>query len=114
MSKPTKVSAKELYSLSKIKDNLILAQKLTIEVEKKLRSEHKIRKLSRKQKQIAEDISELIVANENPEDWMKSIPSYVKEPCDKNQKKIKEVESVALDHQIDMYLASILTASKKL
>ena len=113
MNKPAQVGAEDLFCLSKVKDNLILAQKLTTEVEKELRTKHKIRKLSRKQKEIAENISELIIANEKPEDWMETISVYLEKPCDKNDKRVEEVKSVAWDHQVDMYLASILTASKK-
>ncbi len=101
------------FSLSKIKDNLILAQQLNSEVEKCLRTKHKIKRLTNKQKEIASEISEVIMANEDPSDWKSLIGDYVKSPLDKNKDRIKEINNLALTHQVDYYLASILFASKK-
>ena len=108
-----KVKTQATYSLSKVTENLSLATKLNKSVEVELRKAHKIKRLSKKQKEIAEDITGLIISNEKPENWAKEVKAYVKRPVDKNPDRIKEVEELACEHQIDPYLAAILYVSKK-
>ena len=113
--KKVKVAAREGYSLSKVTENLTLASKLNKDVEVELRKAHDIKRLSKQQKEVAENITELIIANEDPKDWNnKKAKSYVKKPVDKNPDRVKGVEEIAAEHQIDPYLASILYASKKI
>ena len=81
-------------------------------MEASLRKKHKIKRLTKEQKQVAEDIACIIVANENPENWDKKISQYVQKPIDTNHDRIAEVIEVAFEHQVDDYLASILLASK--
>jgi len=104
--------AEEKYSFNKVKENLILAQKLEEEVSAFLRKKHKIRKLSGQQKEVAEQISKIIIANESPEVWNSKIEDYVNSPTDKNTQNISSIDSIAYNHQIDSYLASILFHSK--
>jgi hypothetical protein len=104
--------AEEKYSFNKVKENLILAQKLEEEVSAFLRKKHKIRKLSGQQKEIAEQISKIIIANESPEVWGSKIEDYVNSPVDKNDENISSINIIAYNHQIDSYLASILFHSK--
>ena len=99
--------------MDKVKNNLIAAQKLHLEVEKTLREKHEIKRLSNKQKEIATSISELIVANEEVENWNNEIENYINSPIDKNAERIKQINEIACKHQIDTYLASILYASVK-
>jgi len=100
------------FSLSKVKENLVLAQKLEEEVSSALRKKHNIKKLSYNQKEVAEQISKIIVANETPENWVSKIEDYIKQPVDQNQETVASVNSIAYDHQVDSYLASILYHSK--
>lgn len=105
--------AGELFSLEKIKNNLLLANTLNVEVEKSLRKKHAIKRLSNKQKEVAQDITALIIANEDPQEWNNSIELYLEKPVDNNKQRVKEIHEIAICHQIDTYLASILFASKK-
>jgi len=100
------------FSLSKVKENLVLAQKLEEEVSSALRKKHNIKKLSYNQKEVAEQISKIIVANETPENWVSKIEDYIKQPVDQNQETVASINSIAYDHQVDSYLASILYHSK--
>jgi hypothetical protein len=102
----------EKYSLVKVKENLVLAQKLEEEVASALRKKHNIKKLSYNQKDVAEQISKIIIANETPENWSSKIEEYIKQPVDQNQEVVASVNSIACDHQVDSYLASILYHSK--
>jgi ribosomal protein S15P/S13E len=101
------------YSLEKVKNNLIQAQKLNLEVEKHLRSKHNKRKLSNAQKDIASKITETIIANEEPENWSKSVKKYSSNPVDHNPDRIEKVNDISYEHGLDTYLSSILCASKK-
>lgn len=101
------------YSLEKVKNNLILASKLNTEVEKGLRGKYKKRKLSRAQKDVAEKITETIVANEEPNEWISKVSKYLSNPIDHNADRVKNVQKVSFEHELDTYLASILYASQK-
>ena len=100
------------FSLEKIKNNLLAAQKLTDSVEASLRKMHKKRKLSKQQKEVAAGISEIIIANEEPSDWGSKIEEYISSPIDSNEDRVKKIQDIAFTHQVDSYLASILFNSK--
>ena len=101
------------FSLSRVKDNLILAQELVTEVESSLRKLHKKRKLSQLQKDVAVEIASVIIANEDPENWKPKTNEYCQSPVDTNMDRIKDIREIAFEHQVDDYLASILYNSKK-
>ena len=101
------------FSLDKIKDNLILASKLYKEVEKGLRDKHDIKRLTKTQKTGALALTELIISNEDPENWIEKVELYCKNPNTSVNKSIfNEITQIAAEHQVDNYLASILRASK--
>lgn len=105
--------AVETFSLEKVKNNLILAQKLHTDVEKALRAKHDIKRMTNKQKQVAENITELIVANEEPNNWSKNVEKYVDNPVDHNPDRTLIITDLCGTHDVDFYLGSILFASKK-
>ena len=100
-------------SITKVKDCFIEADKLNKKVEASLRRKHKIKELSEDQKAIAFDITKIIVANEEPGNWSKKAKDYIKNPVDTNPDRVKEIQAVAAEHQVDDYLASILYLSKE-
>jgi hypothetical protein len=102
----------EKYSILKIKENLIAAQKLEEEVLSALRKKHSLKKLSSEQKSIANEISKIIIANEEPGYWTPKINDYLNNPIDKNNEIIKKINDISYNHQISAYLASILYHSK--
>ena len=110
--KPTPVGASEVYSVEKIKENITLAQKLENGVAAFLREKHNKRKLSNKQKEIASEITNIIIANEEVENWVDNIEQYCENPADKNPQKVRKIQEIQGEHQIDFYLASILYVSK--
>tara|TARA_Y100000593_G_C4317952_1_gene341988 strand:- start:342 stop:2315 length:1974 start_codon:yes stop_codon:yes gene_type:complete len=101
------------FSLSCVTENVNLANKLVKSVESQLRVEHGIKRLNKKQKEVAESIAELIVVNEEPKDWTKKVKAYVKKPVDQNLERVEKVQEIAVEHQVNTYLAGILYASKK-
>jgi hypothetical protein len=100
------------YSVTKVRDNLALAQELEKSVGATLREMHGIKKMSRVQKDVCVGIVELIMANEEPSKWMESVKSYCGKPEDRNHERVLEVNKIATTHQLDNYLASALLASK--
>ena len=92
---------------------MILAQKLSAEVAKTLRKVHKIKRFTNKQKLVSEDITETIISNESPNNWLKSVEKYCKMPIDHNPERVKIVQNIAYEHQLDTYLASLLASSIK-
>jgi hypothetical protein len=106
------LKASQQFSLSKVQENMIKAQGLVLEIEKELRKIHNKKRLSKQQKEIAQDISCILIANEEPENWKKKISTYCKNPIDKNSDRVAKVQDIAYEHQLDTYLASILYASR--
>jgi hypothetical protein len=100
------------YSLSKMKDNMLLAQELDRAVETKLKTDHKVKRLNKVQKEVVNGIATLIMVNEQPEKWQESIATYCESPVDKNPDRVKKIQDIAATHQVDDYLASLLFASK--
>lgn len=92
----------------KIKENILASQDLEEEVKSAVRKKFNVKKLSNQQKDSAEKISEIIIANESPADWKSCIENYVDDPKDKNQNQIDEINKIGLEHQVNSYLASIL------
>jgi len=102
----------ENFSLTKIKNNLISAQKLNEEICNFLRKKHNLKKMTQDQKNIADQISKIILSNELPENWINSIGEYVEKPYDKNNLMVNNILNISNEHQVDNYLASILYHSK--
>ena len=90
----------------------MLFQELEKEVEAHLKVSHKIKKLSKDQKEVSTKISEVIIANELPENWKNSVSEYCSSPIDKNLEMVKEVSEIALEHQVNTFMGSVLYHSK--
>ena len=61
---------------------------------------------------MAEEICQVVMANESPEKWLEKVSNYIDNPIDTDHNKIKEIQTIACEHQVDDYLASLLHASK--
>ena len=99
------------FSLSRIQEHLNLSDKLNLEVEASLRHIHKRKRLSKQQKEVAREITNIVIANEEPPNWLAKAGRYAAEPTDRNHERVKEVQDVAYEHQVDDFLAGILYAS---
>ena len=105
--------ASKAFSLDKVKENMILAQKLEKQVATHLRKTHKVKRLNENQKNIATEISQVIIANESPDKWSEVVDFYCKNPVDTNSDRVSLIREIACEHQLDFYLASILASSTK-
>lgn len=108
----SKARAGERYSLTKIKETLIYAQRLQEEIASFLKKKHNLKKMTNEQKSVIDQISKIIISNEAPEYWIKSINKYVQQPLDTNRPMVDEILNISRDHQVDTYLGSILYHSK--
>ena len=111
--KVTPIGGKEGYSMAKVKELFVLSQDLEIEVAKILREKHKVKRLTNKQKEVSRHISNIVMANEEAESWIKKAQDYCDKPIDKNAERVSEINEIACLHEIDMESASILYASKQ-
>jgi len=107
-----KRESRSFFSFNKVKENVLLSQDLEKNVEAALRKTHKVKRLNKKQKEIAESITGIIMANETQENWKSSIDEYLKSPVDKNHDMVQEVSDIALEHQVNTFMASILYHSQ--
>ena len=99
------------FSLSKIQENLNLSDKLNLEVEASLRKIHNRKRLSKQQKEVAKEITNIVIANEDPPNWLAKAGRYAAEPTDRDHDRVKKIQDVALEHQVDDFLAGILYSS---
>lgn len=107
------IGTSKAFSLLKIKENILASQELEENVKSYLRKNLNIKKLSNNQKDLAEKITEVIIANELPENWNNQIPAYAESPIDKNPEQINKIQEICLEHQVNSYLGSILYHSAK-
>jgi len=106
------IGTKASFSVVKIKDNILASQNLEEEVKSAVRKKFNVKKLSNQQKESAENISEIIIANELPENWTSKIEDYIEKPFDQNQEQINNIQEIAVEHQVSNYMASLLYHSK--
>mgnify|MGYP003626815115 CR=1 FL=1 len=100
------------FDFARLKDNMILSQKLTSLAEAELRKIHRVKRLNKKQKEVAAEICDIIICNEEPSRWEKSVTSYCKKPQDNDKERVKQVHAICAEHNVDIYLGSLLLASK--
>ena len=111
--KPMGAKGETYFSAIKVRDNLILADKLQRNVDKFLCKKFKLKELNSEQKEISKSISELIIINEEPNNWEQSIESYASNPIDRNKERVNLLNDIAVYHELDNYLAGILLNSIK-
>lgn len=107
------VSDTEEYSLSKVKDNTILAMELKNIINKKLCEKYNQDDLTEEQVSSAESIREVIMYSESPDDWKNNVDNYIDNPTFKNESIAIEIDKIAAYHSLDRFLAAILYASRK-
>lgn len=111
---PIKNSKAAMFSTVKVKDNLIIANSLLLDVKSKLSEKFKVKELTEDQSDIAESLTESIMMNEPLENWNESYASkYISNPDFTNEEKYKSVQELAYEHQLDNYSAAVLFESEK-
>ncbi len=108
----SKASVTEKYSVMKVKEHMLLAQELETAVVNHLKDLHKIKRMSKMQKEVAASIVTQVMSNEEPPKWLNEAKAYCENPEDKNQERVSQVNQIAVTHSVDNYLASLMLASK--
>ena len=103
--------AEQKYNLEDLKRNMILSQELEGAVLAEIKKEKKLKRILKAHKETASKIADIIIANEEPKNWKTKISSYLKNPIDKNPDRTAAVIDIAMKHNLDFYLASLLHAS---
>jgi hypothetical protein len=107
------LAASEMFNLNLVKDNFVVAQNLEKEVLKELRTKHNIKRLNKQQKQVASELVDLIVTNEDSCNWIDKVSEYCDNPSVKtNNEILGEITEICERHQVDKYLAGILRSSR--
>lgn len=112
-TKASEFASKTKFSLTALKDNMILAQSVEKEVAKFLRKKYEVKRLSDQQLSIASEVLTVIMANEEPENWSSSVQSYCENPIDQKFDRVNKVLEIAAEHQVDNYIAGLLFSSRK-
>ena len=105
-------SGSQKFSVEKIKENLSLAEKLEAQVQDQLKLKYENKRVTNKIRNLSEEVCKIIMANEPSEKWLEKSQAYVDNPLDTNSEKVKQVQNIACEHQLDDYLASLLYESK--
>lgn len=105
----------ELISISKLKNNFILASQLRTNISDFFSKLKNIKKFNDQHNLIIDEIADIIMANNPSSDWTNKeiMEKYVKEPINNNLERIKQIDAAALEHQIDPKLAVYLIDCKK-
>jgi len=105
-------SGSQKFSVDKIKQNLALAEKLEAEIQEKLKLKYDNKRVTNKIKTLSSELCKIVIANESSDKWLDKAAEYINNPTDTNAEVVKEIQSIAMEHQVDEYLASLLYASK--
>lgn len=98
----------EVYSLKDIKATFSKISDLNLEIQKVVLKKYKIKKLSEAQTGLVDTLAELIIVNEEPENWAKSIEKYIENPVDQNHERVAEIRDLAAEHNLSYYSAALL------
>jgi len=101
------------FSLAKMKESMILAQELETSIVSYLKIKHNVKRLNKFQKEVSSGILNQIIKNEDINKWQESIATYCENPEDRNLERVKEINKIAITHQLNDYLASLLYISRK-
>ena len=94
------------FSVEKIKESLALAEKLEAEIQEKLKLKYENKRVTNKIRNLSSELCKIVMANESSDNWLEKVSEYINNPADTNEEAIKEIQSIALEHQVDEYLGS--------
>lgn len=101
------------FDMQLIASNMQISSKLDNIIRKKLKSKFKLKELNEDQEALIPEIKNLVLANEEPKNWAEKCADYCDKPLDTNKERVMEVQDLAIKHQVNTHMASILFASKK-
>ena len=103
----------EKFDIEKIAKNIVIAGKLDNLIKKKLKSKFKLKELAPEQEALIPELKSLVIANHEPSEWLEKADIYCERPLDTNPERVSRVQDIALNHQVETWMAGILLASIK-
>lgn len=106
---------KDLFYLSKIKDNMLLGSKLKNNITSFICKAKKIKELNEEQSKLVDEISHIIKANVESDKWNDKniIEKYVLNPINNNEERNKKLDELCISHSLAPEVAVYLLDSKK-
>lgn len=106
--------SKANISLSKVCDTMKEAQSSFSSFCGVFKSEKDIKRISAKQKEFAESLFSIFVSNEPSVNWhdQDKMKAVISSPVDYNKDRVKELNQVCAEHNVDPYVGVILLESK--
>ena len=99
------------FSLSKIQENMLLAQTLNDKAINILKQKYNLAALNADQLNLVEDIISKVVSNEASAEWTSKLTEYIENP-DKQSELFNDIDNLCREHKVNSYLGGILYSSK--
>jgi hypothetical protein len=109
---PIGTKAEDKYSFHDVVKNVVLAQRLTENVEEALKKKFKVKELNAGQQSVALTMTRYIISNEQKEQWFTKINDYIAKPKDVPSEVAAEIQDIAITYDTDTFMASVLYKSK--
>jgi hypothetical protein len=100
------------YSMTKVGDSFKDFQKLEDEVKAFFRKKHSKRNLTKKQKEVCEEMAREIFINEDKDNWSSAIKAHSDGKAKTNQKKLDHLNQLAEYFDLDLFSAAVLNNSQ--
>ena len=100
------------FSLAKFHEYVPAVSEVHNTVEKALKKQFSIKKLSEHQIAMGRQLVESIISNEPKDNWVKSVNHYIKEPKEMDLAVASEIDDIQIKFDVDSYTASILRLTK--
>jgi len=103
------------YSLTKIKDNFIAAERLDHEVMEKLKQKLNLTDIQKQHQEFAHELTTTIMINEDKSKWFDSISQYLQDLnqlTKQDQENFSQVNEIAAEHGINFFEAAVLFHSR--
>lgn len=100
------------FSLSSIRDNMLVAQKLEDKVRNDIKVKHSLQSLTPEQETVVSDLTVSIMRNEGKDYWLSKVDQYMEYLEVGETPQSKQIDEICQEYGVDSYLGSILFFSK--
>jgi hypothetical protein len=103
----------EKISLAKIKEGYSVATVISETIRKKIKSKYNLKRLGKKQKQIAQELTDNLIINQGLSDWESHVDDYIQAKFDENPdpQRLANLHDIMKEHNVDYLDAAIILES---
>lgn len=103
----------EKISLAKIKEGYSVATVISETIRKKIKSKYNLKRLGKKQKQIAQELTDNLIINQGLSDWESHIDNYIQAKFDESPdpQRLANLHDIMKEHNVDYLDAAIILES---